>query len=269
MKQIESDDSVNIFSNLSSDTRLEILRKLQNNSLKISHLAIKMNTTIQALQRHIDILTRSGMIQREGDGSLSISSVGMASLEQIPTFSFLMQHRNYFMDHNFDGVPKTLIHRIGELNNTKFAKNTMETWQRAKVFAENAKEYFWGMSSMTPMEFFDIAMGKTRAGVKYRLVFPQNMIVPKGFEKKRKSMGWYQAIKEKKVEEHYVKNLAVTVTISENGANLIFAHKNTGQIDGNTLFYSNDKSFQHWCIDLFEHYWNNVPQVKTVKFNEV
>jgi predicted transcriptional regulator len=95
------------------------------------------------------------------------------------------------------------------------------------------------------------------------------MIVPKGCLKIRKETGWVDAISDGRVEELYTKHLPLTNVINENAGEILFASKKTDEVDGGSLFYSKEPEFRRWCLDLFDHYWNNVQKVNSVKFQEV
>lgn len=262
-------DDNGLLADLANPVRLEILKILQTTPSTQSKLASILKMTIQGLQRHIGILLKSGLIRKDADGNLSLSSVGIAALEQIPTFLFLSKYQNYFQDHDFSGIPKKLVQRLGDLYDCKFIDDTMETWQRAKEVTENCEESFVAVSSMQPIEFFDIAKIKLAKGVRYKLGFPENRFVAKGHYQKSVESGWIDAIKNGPSEEFFVKNVPVTVVVTEKEAEVLFANTKTGQMDGSAMFYSKNKDFRRWCLDLFNYYYYEVERVDTPQLHEV
>jgi len=265
----ENNEGNELFSDLASPIRLEILKILQTAPSTQTKLASSLKMTIQGLQRHIDRLLKSGLIKKENDGNLLISSIGIAALEQIPSFLFLSKFQNHFQTHDFLGVPKRLIQRLGELYNCEFLDDVMQNWQRAKEVIENAEEYFVGVSSMQPIEFFDVAKINLKKGVKFKVGFPKTRLVAKGYSEKRLESGWDEAIKKKQVEEFFVDNVPVTIIVTEKEAELLFANSKTGQIDGASMFYSKDVDFRKWCMDLFDYYYNEIERVDDPQLQEV
>lgn len=264
----ENNQDIEIFSDLANPIRLKILQLLKTESSMPSRLSTNLEMTIQALQRHIDRLYKSGMVKKDQDGRLSLSSVGVGALEQIPFFLFLSKHRKYFQDHDFTGIPKHLIQRIGELNNCEFIDDVAATWQKAKNTAENCQEFMAGFSSLHPTTFYDVAKIQLQKGVKFRLGFPEYLAVSKGYYKKREESGWNEAIKTGQVEEFFVKSVPLTTVITEIEAELLFSNTKNGQTDGSAIFYSKDPDFRRWCLDLFDHYYkmerSNSPRIHEV-----
>lgn len=237
--------------------------------MKISALSNSMNISIQALQRHIDRLLGSGLILRDVTGSVSLSAVSMASLEQIPSFEFLSKFKNYFKDHSFDGIPKQLVRQIGDLSNCKFLADPMQGWQQSKIFVESAQEFIYSITSVQPIEFYGTAKELLKKSVQFRMVLAENMLVPSGFQQSRQESGWLDAMSSSQVQERFVKNLPVMTGVSDKGAQIMFANTKTSQIDSNALFYSEHRDFRNWCLDLFNYYWDEVEKISPPKLQEI
>ena len=262
-------NETNIFSALSNSIRIQIINHLENQNLTIAKLAKEMNSSIQANHNHIEKLLNAGLISKKIEGTLEVTTVGKLILKQIPLYSFLARNEDYFHDHDLRGIPEYLIQRIGELDNSKIISNPMQAFQEVKIFVEKSKKFIFGMSTMVPIEFFEVAQQKIKENVQIRLILPQKMDNIKGFSQKREKLGWISALKINIAEEKHVENLPITITITENAAHILFANKKTGLIDGKSTFMSEDPLFRKWCLDLFEYYWNTVPKVKETKWREI
>lgn len=259
----------NIFSDLANPLRLQILHELNQKPMKVSKLSGITGMTIQALQRHMDRLFESGLVHHDADGNVSISSVGIASLEQIPSFTFLSKFRNYFKNHTFDGIPKKLIQMLGDLNNCEFIADPMQGWQQSKIFVESSRKFLYGITSVQPIEFFDTAKDLLKNGVQIKMVYAESMLVAKGYGQKRQESGWIDAMNAGQAQERFTRYLPLMTGVSDKGAQLIFASKKTGQIDSNALFYSEHPDFRNWCLDLFNYYWDEVEKVSPSKLQEI
>jgi predicted transcriptional regulator len=258
-----------LFADLANPVRLEILKILQTTPSTQSKLSSILDMTIQGLQRHIGLLLKSGLIRKDADGNLLLSSVGIAALEQIPTFSFLSKYQHYFQDHGFLGIPKRLVQQLGDLYDCEFIDDVMKTWQRGKEITENCEESFVVVSSMPPIEFFDIAKGQIKKGVKFKICLPKNMMVAKGYYQKRAESGWNDAIKNGQAEEFVVKNIPIMTLVTEKEALVLFSNIKTGQMDGTAMFCSKNKDFRRWCLDLFNYYYHEVERIDTPQLQEV
>jgi predicted transcriptional regulator len=258
----------NIFSDLANPVRLDVLNYLLQGPMKVSRLSESMDMTIQALQRHIDRLLKSDMII-QNNGHLCISSVGTAVLEQIPTFAFLSKFRDHFRDHTFDGIPRHLVARLGELNDCELIDDPIKTWQQAKRLVEGTGTFLYGITSVLVPEFYETTQPLLRKKAKFKIIMPHNMIVAKTFGQSREKFGWIDQMKKGHVEERYVKNAPFMVMITDKEAQLMFANKKTGQIDSNHMFYSKDDGFRNWCLALFDHYWNEIEKIDLLCLQEV
>jgi len=266
---LDTKEDEGLFGNLANPTRIAILNILQISASTPSKLSKNLKMTIQGLHRHLEILLKSGLIKKDVEGNLLLSSIGYAVLAQIPTFLFLAKYQKYFQDHDFSGIPKNLVQRLGDLGDCKFIGELMETWQTAKETAEGCGEYFTAISSIQPLEFYDTAKINLSKGTKYKIGFPANMTIASGFYEKRKESGWNDALKNSQAEEFAVKNIPVAVVITEKVAQLLFCNSKTGQIDGSSMFYSENPNFRKWCLDLFDYYYNDLEKIEHPQLKQV
>ena len=263
-----SDSNLRIFEDLSNPIRLEILSLLNSEPLMTTQIAKRLKTSIQALQRHINRLAESKLIEKNSDGRISLSSIGEITLQQIPSFQFLSKHAKYFSTHTFDGIPNHLLLRIAELNNSEFIGNTMKGWQRAYEIALEGKEFLYAVTITMPAEFFDVAKSNLSKGAQYKVVYGKNTYVPKGYYEYPARKSWEKAQQKSQVEERFVKHVPITVVISENEAHVQFENKKLGEPDTIGIFVSKDELFRQWCMDLFNHYWNETPKIEKFKIQE-
>lgn len=268
-KHTQKTSVADLFSDLASPTKQEILYLLQKKAVNTSQLSKNLKISVQATQKHVKKLLNSRLIEKNTDNSkLSLSTIGQASLQQLLTFDILFKHQKYFSDHSFDGIPSSLAYRLGELINSKYVDDVMEAWQAAKNMNETCEKYMYGLGAIIPLEFYDGAFGKLKHGVKYKLIYAKNSIVPKGFHKKRMDPQWQKAIKNGQVEERYVERLSVVTNVTDKENILVFADKKTLQVDPNSIFISNNIVFHKWCYDLFFYYWDNVKKIKPFRLEE-
>ena len=246
--------SLDLFADLASSTRIEILHHLNEQNLKLAQLAKKLDSSMQGLQRHVDRLVSSGLIQKDAKGQFSLSSIGKASLQQIPAFEFMSKNKSYFENHTFGDLPAEFIRRIGDLSNSKYTNSTMETWQYSIDLQSAAKEYLFGISHTVATEFFQYLIELLKKEVKFSAIFGENTIIPKNFFEETNKLDLESFAKKGLVQQKMIPKVTVTTVITESEAMVAFP-KIDGQVDDSVIFTSKDKQFHKWCLDVFNHYW--------------
>lgn len=258
---------IDILSDISSRPRFEILQLLQKGPLKASEIAKKANSSIQALSRHLERLLNSGLVEKTKDAKYQLSSIAKISLAQIPFFEFLSKNNEYFVTHDFTGVPEHLISRMGELSNCRLEPDFMKSMQMAREFCINAKQFMYGATCAMPEELFDILFQK-EIDFKWHHAIGTNTIVAKGFSKYPARVQCLKKFSSKNGKEKFVKKVPLVCGISENGCQLMFANKELGQIDAKGgAFFGTDKKSIQWCKELVDYYWN-MPEIKDFTLKE-
>lgn len=260
--------TIDIFSELSSPMRIEILFCISEHDVKLSQIAKDLDTTIQNLQRHVTRLIRSGLIEKNLDGTMSLTPIGKMALLQLPAFEFLSQHQRFFHNHSFKGIPEYLLLRIGELRNSELIENTMEGMQKIMNHASNTQEYHFGITNLISLDMLDTAKKNLKRNVQYKIVYGKNTTAPGGYNTSPKRKFWQKGIDTKQIQEKFLDEVPINMTVSEQEAHLWFSNKNTKEADGK-IFFSKDPAFRHWCLDLFEHYWRDLETVEPFKINEI
>lgn len=256
-----------LISELSSPQRMEILQLLSSSNLKASEIAKKLNTSIQAISRHIDRLHNVRLIEKTENGSYHLTTVGNVILQQYPFFEFLEKFKDYFETHDFSGIPSHLLMRIGDLVNCDLEMNTMKALQRSRDWAASMKKWERGVTFTLPLEYFDVVLDSVKNGTTQKIIYGTNSILPKGFSEHPARKKWLEFKKTGQVQEKIVKHVPLVAGVSENEAHLIFASKSLGYPDIKGIFFSKDPKFMKWCEDLVDYYWN-LPEIKDFELIE-
>lgn len=259
---------IDIFKELASQTRLEILQILCNKDCSISQLSKKFQTSIPAIQKHTDRLLLSGLIEKNIKGELCLSPVGQTVLEQVSFFEFLSKNRKYFQEHTFGNLPLRFIHRLGELNNYKFIDNEMQAWEKQRDSIFTTKKFSFGMTTQIPLEAYDIFLKKIKEGVKLRGIVAENTIVTKGHSKLMEKIGLHKKIPKEKMEKRMIDRIRVFIIATDNEGFVSFEDKKRKGADLSSTFYSKDPQFCQWCVDVFNYYWENAQQYDQSKLLE-
>ncbi|AFS80371.1 ArsR family transcriptional regulator [Candidatus Nitrosopumilus koreensis AR1] len=252
---------------LSSSQRMDILQLLSATNLKASEIAKKLNTSIQAISRHVDRLHAAKLIEKNEDGIYKLTVIGNALLHQYPFFEFLGKYRDYFETHDFSGVPDHLLVRIGDLLNCDLETNTMKALQRSRDWAASMEKWVKGVTFTIPLEYYETVSKSMRNGATHKIVFGKNSVVPNGYYDHPRRKEWEQYIESGQIQEKIVESVPLVVGLSEKEAHLIFANKKLGYPDIKGIFFSKDPKFRKWCEDLVDYYWT-LPEIKNFKLVE-
>lgn len=254
-----------LFSALSNPVRLKILHILKDNQMKASQLSKTLKTSIQNLQRHLNIMLASGLLLKSVEGEIFLSSIGKFSLSWIPALTFIQNNKEYFRMHTFSGIPLEFLRRMGELKNYRLIPSGMELLEIATEYNQNVEKFAYGTVCMMPMEQYEVSSKPISLGAKYRIVLGPNTKIPKGFYDPKKRKQWDNAISSGQIQERFVEFVPITLMITDKAAFVDFATKKTGQSEIDGLFFSKDHSFMKWAIDLSYYYWVKVKKIKPIK----
>lgn len=236
--QIES-----LFFDLASESRLSILRELNEKNWKMNELARKLDLTTTETFRQLQRLVEDLLVQKQTDGTYSISLYGAIVLKLSPSLEFVFRHRDYFSTHDIRPLPYQFLNRISELSKAELGMDIMENINLSERITREAEEYMWGGGSEQPLNIGSIIGEKITKGVKFRFLFPEKF-VPK------------QAVSLEKarfVEWRIMDGIPVNFALTEKEACISF-NLVGGRADY-AGFASKDSIFVNWVKDLFLYYW--------------
>jgi predicted transcriptional regulator len=121
----------------------------------MSTLSRSLKMSMQDAKRNLDNLLSEGLVERDSKGVFSLTTFGSMIVRQIPSMDFLSRNKEYFSDHNFGEIPDKFIHRIGELNDSKFVKGYVTVIEKIKGMYAEAEEYIYGMLPEVSLELVD------------------------------------------------------------------------------------------------------------------
>ncbi len=229
---------------LSSESRLDILRELNLHSLKMNEIARKLDLTATENFRHLQRLSKIGLIQKLPDGNYILSEIGKLTLQFLPALEFIFKNKEYFLDHDIWRLPYQFVNRIGELSGATLSMDVIENINHAAQVMAEAEKFVWGLGDKA-MEFVDPAMAKAMtSGVKFRYIFPESML-PK-YKPKVDEMA--------NVEKRTLSTIPAVIFCTEKEA-AICLPTSAGRLDY-AGFFGKDPMFVNWTKELFEFYWN-------------
>jgi predicted transcriptional regulator len=231
-----------------------MLLKLNQESLRLSDLAKELNATMQEAHRNVNRLIDIGLVEKDSDGLLSLTTYGKIILKQIPTFAFLTEHKDYFTEHTLGELPVKFVQRIGALYNGQVVKGVVRVLEAWKDIYNDANEYIYEVMSQVPLDLIEPLVERINKGVKFSYIFGQDVVVPKGRSELLQKLGWRELMARGLVERKMADKVQVMTMLNERQAAVLFPNLK-GETDLNTMFYSDDPLFHEWCLDYFRYKW--------------
>jgi len=233
-----------LFFELSSDSRLGILRGLGAKGLKMQEIARQLDLTTTDAFRQMQRLSEASLIQKQPDGSYTITQYGKLVLQLSSPLEFILKHRKYFLTHDLFYLPYQFVNRIGELSGASLSMDSMENVNRAGQMVREAEKYMWGGGPEQPLESAGlIAYERALKGIKFKFLFPEHFL-----HDHTTLAGTPQNI-----EWRGLSDIPVTIVLTENEAGISFPFIG-GKADY-AAFIGNDPVFLNWVKDLFIYYW--------------
>jgi predicted transcriptional regulator len=235
---LENQDEIErLFFELASESRLGILRELQTKNLKMQEIARRLDLTATEAVRQLKRLTEALLIQRQPEGSYTITGYGRLVLQLSASLEFAFKHKRFLLTHDIWRLPHQFVNRIGELSETNLMTDTMEGISKVEQVLREAEQYVWGFGEGRFTEAMNtIANEQIRRGIEYRILSP------------------LPPAKLQKLENRTLSNLPAVFALTEKEAVICFRLIG-GKADYAGLF-GKDLTFLSWVKDLFLYYWD-------------
>ena len=225
-----------LFFDFAAESRLGILRELQEKNLRINEIARKLDLTATEAFRQVQRLYESLLLQKLPDGSYSISEYGKIAMQLLPSYEFIFKHKDYFLSHDIWRLPASFIERIGELSHTTYIKDNITAISKIEQIMRRAEKFHWGIGEAQITEAMGlIVTEQSGKGVKFRILSP------------------FPPAMQHNIENETVSPTPVFMVLTEKEAAVCFRFKD-GRMDYGG-FYGEDKNFLGWARDLFLSYW--------------
>lgn len=242
----------------SNEDRLNILYLVREDQLKLSHIANKLNSTVQETSRNVSRLNDIGLVIRDSEGLYKISPLGKYSLELLPGYEFLSKHPDYIHTHTFDRLPHEFLTRIGDLNACTYTGDAMITFYTAERMMQEAEEYLLFVTEQHMISAIPHLMNALKRGVTIRSIMPSNLDYPDGyFEQpvvKEAGPVFMESRQSGLLEERWLPVVDTPLGVSEQMTGRVFFPMNDGTFDYNGFTVVDERSHK-FVEDLFMYYW--------------
>jgi predicted transcriptional regulator len=268
------DEAEETYRQLANSDRLEIMLFLDSRIGKMASISKELGDRMQDVKRNLDSLLNEGLVERNSNGEFSLTTFGSVIVRQIPSIDFLSRNKEYFSNHNFEKIPDKFVHRIGELNNSKFVKGYVAVIETIKEMYSRSEEYIYGMLPEVSLELVEAIISKIRSHIiTFNYILPEKAIVPKVSHELVKDSNYIKLMHQGLINGRMVKKISAAVIVTDKEGALMFPYVE-GETDLRTMFYSGDINpdngqFHDWCVDFFKYNWDNSEYYNKGKLIEV
>ncbi len=239
MKHME--DLCDLLFELSSMERMNIMRSLLEERLKLSHVSRKLDMTVTEASRHLQRLSDVKLIDKDVEGTFGPTRYGKLAIKLLSSLDFISENRQYFLDHDVSNLPDELLSRINELSLGTLNTDVVRVLPYVDSMFQEADEYIWVMSYTRALpSTIPIVEEKLKNGISLWRIFPEDVVSSGG---KTSITG----------PRRTLLSLDIRIVMTENEAMCSFPLMD-GRIDY-TSFIGEDPKFHKWCKDVFLHYW--------------
>ena len=240
---MENQDQIErLYFELSSESRLSILRDLSKKEGKMREIARRLDLTTTEAFRQLQRLSDAQLVQKNQEGAYTISEYGLLVLRFSSFFEFIHSHREYLSTHNIRRIPYQFLDRIGELSHADFSTDAMGNINAAKRRTREAEEYMWGGGVEQPLDIRAAVQENIPKGVKYKFLFPKRFIPRE------------RVLPANMAEWRSFEDLPANFCMNEKEAGISFCYID-GRVDY-VSFVGKDPEFVNWVKDLYLYYWD-------------
>ncbi|MCW4012640.1 MAG: hypothetical protein NWF07_06570 [Candidatus Bathyarchaeota archaeon] len=238
---VSEDGLENLFFNLSSESRLDILCAVSGEGLRMNEIAKRVNITATEASRQIQRLSDDSLIQKHIDGSYELSNFGQLVLHFMPMFGFFVKNKAYFLDHDVWAIPNEFVSRLGELAEGVMVEELAEIVNRIESMMGSAEEYVHVITDQVMNVHSRVMDEQTSKGVKFRSIAHVKLVNPQAKK--------YQG----DVETRFLHSIPGLLVVTEKEG--LFALVSGDGKLSHSGFYGSDAMLLGWVNDMFDYYW--------------
>jgi predicted transcriptional regulator len=240
---------------LSNEDRLNILRELKKNPMRLSRISEKFGSTVPETARNILRLNEEDLIVKDSGGFYHLTPLGDEALELLSGFEFLSKNRSYFMTHSLSKLPHEFSVGLGSLEKCKIVNEVTTTMRNIERVMSEAEEYYWFVADQLLASGLPIAVEAVKRGVAFKKLLLRNASIPDDILAMANNSVFDRAAREKKFESRYADRIEVAIFLSEKEVAALCFPETNGRFDF-LGFTSKDEVVHKWSKSLFLHYWD-------------
>ena len=231
-----------LFFELASESRLNILFELQAGGLRMQEIARRLKITDTETSRQLLRLSEASLIQKQPDGTYSVTQYGKLLLQFSHSFEFALKFKQSLLTRDIWRLPRPFIDRLGELSQTNSAIGTIEVLNCVESLISEAEKFLLCIVDRPIHVINAKAIEKIKKGLTMKAMFEE------------RNLQYFQKIPETKgrLEKKVIDQIPATLLISEKSAVIDLVSIDARE---DIALYGSDLEFMEWAKDLFDYYW--------------
>ena len=244
-----------LFFEISSQERHKILLSLKNEAFNLTQLSNQSGLNLPETRRHISRLMEVDLVERNPDGRYSLTHFGLRVLETIEEIAFFSLHKDYFLTHSVDYLPREFQVKLRDLSNSEFHDNILNFIRKIEVVIKEADKEVFLLVDQFPLNHLTIIMEAIDRGVNFKIIEPRNRVLNPDLEAlaPQESLALDQMKFTPLVEQRMMDEVNILLIASEKESIVAFPSLE-GEYDYKG-FRTLDETSSVWCRDLFQYYW--------------
>ncbi len=233
-----------LFTELSSENRLGILRTLDEKPMTFTNLIKEIDMNSTEASRQLSRLTEARLIEKKGDGRYYNTLFGKLVLSSISDLDFISEKSEYFLEHDTAQIPLDLLGQIDALSKGEIVTGVYNILDTHEKLGDGIKSYMWYLSDDFPRHHLPYIEKKLEGGLEIRVILPKHLCSASLLSEKNR----------KKIQVKVSDDIKVSIIVSDKFS-MIELPGHDGKIDQNTAIFGYDDRFREWCKKLFQYYW--------------
>ena len=252
---------------VSNELRHRILYHLQRAPSTVTWVSQQESISMTEASRHFNRLSQAGLIRKRPEGDYVITLIGRTILSQVEPLSFVVNHSQYFHEHDATKIPESFLNRIHELSDAEanYAQpaSIMRLVENIERIPIEAEEYSYCILDDSSMELVlysepepndektQLIIDTISGGIISRALFPSSLDrsrIPK------ESMEAFVDLHRLGNFEFRIIN-TVDLFLYMNEKYSIVSFPNRVDKFNYLGFEARDRRSLNWCKEVFDHYW--------------
>lgn len=235
-----------LFSELSSESRLVILKALEKEPLKFTRLTAIIDATSPEASRQLNRLFKGNLVCKDTEGYYSLTSFGKLVVSSIPNLEIIAQRSDFFLRHDISSIPPHLLREFDAFKGVEAVQGVFELVNKTAQLFEEIHEYAWYLTDSYPRFFIPRIEKKLDEGVSFRVIYPRNLgesLMSNLPERVLKAM-----------ETRSIDEVKIVINVSDRFGLLALPGLD-GKIDRDDVLIGYESKFKDWCRSVFEYYF--------------
>jgi len=166
-----------LFFEISSQERHKILLSLKNEAFNLTKLSQQSGLNLPETRRHISRLMEVDLVERNPDGRYSLTHFGLRVLEIVEEIAFFSHHKDYFLTHSVDYLPREFQVKLRDLSNSEFHDNILNFIRKIEIVIKEAEKEVFLLVDQFPLNHLSIIMKAIERGVNFKIIEPKNRVL--------------------------------------------------------------------------------------------